>query len=89
MLWGLPILQKPNRTVLEKMKFKDTIWDYPEPLKDEMWRARRIAEFFPFVLKDLSAEEKEVVLKHLGNLNVPDERKELIGMVFGGEHDTD
>ena len=31
-------------------------WDYPNPLKDDLWRARRMAEFFPFVLEKLTVE---------------------------------
>ena len=71
------------------MDLKRLTWDYPEPLKDDLWRARRIAEFFPFVLENLSIEDKEALLKHLDNLYVPDERKELIRMVCSGEQDTD
>ena len=71
------------------MKFSKINWDYPHPLKDETWRARRIAEFFPFVLDELTGEDREVLLEHLDNINVPYERKEFIRMVCGGEQDTD
>jgi len=48
-----------------------------------------MAEFFPFILKDLTKENKELLLEHLDKINVPDERKEFIRMVCGGKQDTD
>lgn len=63
-------------------------WDYPHPLKDDMWRARRLAEYFPFVIAGLTREDKEILLKNLDKINLPDERKEFIRMVCGGEQDT-
>jgi hypothetical protein len=61
------------------------VWDYLHPLKDELWRARRIAEFFPFVVEEITKEDKEILLRHLDNINVPDERKEFIRMVCSGK----
>lgn len=71
------------------MDMKDLTWDYPHPLKDDLWRARRLAEFFPFVLKELGEEEKELLLRHLHEINLPDERKEFIRMVCGGKQGID
>lgn len=67
------------------LSLKSAIWDYPGPLKDELWRARRIADFFPFVLEDLSEEDTRILLKHLDEINVPEERKEFIRMVCADE----
>jgi len=71
------------------LDLRHLVWDYPQPLKDDLWRARRMAEFFPFILKDLTKENKELLLEHLDKINVPDERKEFIRMVCGGKQDTD
>ncbi|MFQ6003646.1 MAG: hypothetical protein ACE5KJ_07865 [Candidatus Zixiibacteriota bacterium] len=71
------------------MRLKDMVWDYLNPLKDDLWRARRMAEFLPFVFEDLSKEDKHLLLKHLDNINVPNERKEFIRMICGGKQDTD
>ena len=72
-----------------RLTLKRLVWDYPHPLKDDLWRARRIAEFFPFIIEDLTHEDKEFLLEHLDKINVPDERKEFIRMVCGGEQDSD
>ena len=48
-----------------------------------------MAEFFPFVLEELTEEDKQILLKHLDNIKVPDERKEFIRMVCGGKQDID
>lgn len=64
-------------------------WDYPHPLKDDMWRARRLAEFFPFILDALTREDKDLLLRELDRIKLPDERKEYIRMVCGGQQDTD
>ncbi|MCP4667427.1 MAG: hypothetical protein GY849_13780 [Deltaproteobacteria bacterium] len=48
-----------------------------------------MAEFFPFVLRTLTQEDKEVLLRNLDKINLPDERKEFIRMVCGGKQDTD
>ncbi len=71
------------------MDLKRLIWDYPHPLEDEGWRARRLAELFPFVLEKLTQEDKELLLRELDRINIPDERKEFIRMVCGGKQDTD
>ncbi|MBE9569700.1 MAG: hypothetical protein IMF11_03680 [Proteobacteria bacterium] len=71
------------------MDLKRLVWDYPHPLKDDLWRARKIAELFPFVLEKLTEEDKQILLQHLDNINVPDERKEFIRMVCGGKQDTE
>lgn len=71
------------------MELKQLIWDYPHVLKDDEWRARRMAEFFPFVQEALTQEDKELILKHVDKISLPEERKELIRMVCHGEPDTD
>jgi hypothetical protein len=71
------------------LDLKDLVWDYPHLLKDDLWRARRMAEFFPFVLEELTREDKEVILRHLDKINLPDERKEFIRMVCGEKQYTD
>ncbi len=70
------------------MHLKRLIWDYPNPLKDDLWRATRMAEYFPFVFEELTQEDKQMLLKHLDTINVPDERKDFIRMVCGGKQDT-
>jgi len=67
------------------MDLKDLTWDYPEPLKDEAWRARRLAEFFPFIADSLTMEDKALLLKEIERINLPEERKEIIRMVCGGD----
>ena len=71
------------------MDLKRLVWDYQHPLKDDLWRARRMAEFFPFVLEELTREDKVVLLRHLDKINLPEERKEFIRMVCGEKQDTD
>lgn len=63
------------------MKPVHLIWDYRQLLGDEDWRARRLAEFFPFIIDSLSDEDKALLLSRLDELHVPEERKELIKMV--------
>jgi hypothetical protein len=53
-------------------------------LDDRMWRARRMAEYFPFILDELTREDKELLLKELDKINLPEERKEFIRMICGG-----
>ena len=60
------------------MNLKRIIWDYGEPLEDELWRARRLAEFFPFVFGDLTDEDKNLILRYLDQIKLPDERKTII-----------
>jgi hypothetical protein len=60
------------------MDLKRITWDYDEPLEDELWRARRLAEFFPFVADDLT-------LRHLDRIKLPDERKTIIRIVCTAE----
>lgn len=69
------------------MDLKDLTWDYTEPLKDEAWRARRLAEFFPFVADSLTREDKALLLREIDKINLPEERKEIIWMVCAGEGD--
>jgi len=71
------------------MNLKRITWDYENPPEDELWRATRLAEFFPFVAADLTWEEKELILKYLDQIKLPNERKQIIRMVCGGEKDTD
>jgi hypothetical protein len=67
------------------MDLKDLTWDYAEPLKDEAWRARRIAEFFPFVADSLTKGDKALLLREIDKMNLPEERREIIRMVCKGE----
>jgi hypothetical protein len=67
------------------MDLKDLTWDYADPLKDDAWRARRLAEFFPFVAEGLSRKDKDLLLREIDRINLPDERKEFIRMVCTGE----
>lgn len=69
------------------MKLTHLTWDYKQPLEDEQWRARRLAEFFPFILEDLTPQDKALLLKMLDELNLPVERKEFIRMVCHEQSD--
>ncbi len=75
------------------MDLKRLTWDYADPPKDDAWRARRLAEFFPFVVEGLSAEDKDLLLREIDKITLPDERKEYIRMACRGERngkqDTD
>lgn len=71
------------------MNLKRITWDYESPPEDELWRARRLAEFFPFVAADLAREDKELIVRHLDQMSLPDERKQIIRMVCGAEQNTD
>jgi len=67
------------------MDLKHLTWDYPTPLENDTWRARRLAEFFPFVVEGLSKEDKALLLREMDPLNLPDERKEYIAMICGAD----
>jgi len=67
------------------LDLKRLTWDYQNPLKDDAWRARRLAEYFPFVVEGLCREDKDLLLREIERINLPDERKEIIRMVCGGE----
>ena len=67
------------------MKLKGLVWDYPHPLKDDNWRARRLAEFFPFILDELTREDMDLLLRELHRLDLPEERKEYVRMVCSEE----
>ena len=67
------------------MNLKCLVWDYPHPLKDDAWRARRLAEFFPFILDELTRRDMDLLLKEVDRLNLPEERKAFIRMVCRGE----
>lgn len=71
------------------MDLRDLTWDYADPPGDELWRATRIAEFFPFVLEEISQEDRVLLLRHLDEIHVPDERKEFIRMVCGGKQGSE
>ena len=71
------------------MDLKRITWDYGEPLEDELWRARRLAEFFPFVAEDLTGEDKNLILRYLDQIKLPDERKTIIRIVCSAEKDSD
>jgi hypothetical protein len=60
---------------------KEITWDYGDPPEDEVWRARRLAEFFPFVADNLTQEDKELIIRYLDQIKLPEERKEIIGMI--------
>lgn len=63
------------------MKLEHLTWDYNQPLEDELWRARRMAELFPFILEELTPRDKMLLLSKLDELRLPAERKEFIRMV--------
>jgi hypothetical protein len=65
------------------LDLKRLVWDYSHPLDDDMWKARRLAEFFPFILDKLTREDKDLLIKELDKINLPEERKEFIRMVCG------
>jgi len=71
------------------MDLKRITWDYGDPPEDELWRARRLAEFFPFVVDDLAQADRELIIRYLDQINLPDERKEIIRIVCGAEQNTD
>jgi len=71
------------------MDIREITWDYDNPPGDELWRARRLAEFFPFVADDLTQEDKEIILRHLDRIHLPDERKQIIRIVCGAEENLD
>ena len=71
------------------MDLRDLTWDYPELPGDDLWRATRIAEFFPFVLEEISQEDKVLLLRHMEEIHVPEERKEFIRMVCGGKQGSE
>jgi len=68
-----------------EMTLKDIVWDYPRPLDDKLWRARRMAEYLPFVLDKLTRKDKEILLEHLDKIDLPEERKEFIRLVCSGK----
>jgi hypothetical protein len=70
------------------MNLKQITWDYDDPLADELWRARRLAEFFPFVAEDLSQEDKNLLLRYLDQIKLPDERKTIIRIACSAEEDS-
>jgi hypothetical protein len=67
------------------MDLKQITWDYREPLEDELWRARRLAEFFPFVVEGLTSKEKDLLLMYLDQIKIPDERKTIIRIACSAE----
>jgi hypothetical protein len=70
------------------MELKHITWDYDEPLEDELWRARRLAEFFPFVAEDLTEEDRNLLLRYLDQIKLPDERKTIIRITCSAEKDS-
>lgn len=70
------------------MDLRQITWDYGEPLEDEAWRARRLAEFFPFVADKLTQEEKDLILRHLDQIKLPDERKTIIRIACSAQKDS-
>lgn len=48
------------------MDLNDLRWDYAELLKDDAWRARRLAEFFTIPLPDERKEYIRMVCKGRG-----------------------
>jgi hypothetical protein len=73
---------------MRTMELKQITWDYGEPLEDELWRARRLAEFFPFVVEDLTGEDKNLILRYLDQIKLPDERKTIIRIACSAEKDS-
>ena len=71
------------------MDLKQITWDYGDPLEHEVWRARRLAEFFPFVVDDLTQEDKKLIVRYLDQITLPEERKEIIRIVCGAKQNTD
>jgi hypothetical protein len=71
------------------MKNTNFCWDYLKPPGDDMWRARRMAEYFPFVVENLTGQDKKLLLSRLDSLNLPEERKAFIRMVCDEKQDTD
>jgi len=64
------------------MDLRQITWDYAEPLQDEAWRARRLAEFFPFVADEFTRADKNVILRYLDQIKLPDERKAITNLSF-------
>jgi len=60
-----PAKRKKTSTKKEavSLNLKSMLWDYPHHLKDDLWRARRMAEFFPFVLEELTDSISSLWLK--------------------------
>ncbi|MEW6664632.1 MAG: hypothetical protein AB1512_05355 [Thermodesulfobacteriota bacterium] len=67
------------------MELRHLTWDYSQPPEDDLWRATRIAEYFPFVLETLPDDDRQLVLEYLDDIRVPEERKDFIRMVCGGK----
>ena len=55
---------------------KEIVWDYDEPPKDNLWRLRRIAMFFPAYCDDPETVKK--LYDHLDELGVDEERRVTI-----------
>lgn len=70
------------------MELKQITWDYGEPLEDNLWRARRLAEFFPFVAEDLTEEDKNLILRYLDQIKLPAERKTIIRIACSAAKDS-
>lgn len=62
---------------------RELVWDYPSPPKDERWRARRIALFFPQFGRD--RETVAVLYRYLDELQVPPGIRELV-VLYAREH---
>mgnify|MGYP006294654497 CR=1 FL=1 len=71
------------------MDLRDLTWDYADPLEDDAWRARRLAEYFPFVAEGICREDRELLLREIDGMNLPEERKELIRIVCTGEENEE
>lgn len=83
------ITEQSREGWVRRMDLKRITWDYENPLEDELWPARRMAEFFPFVAGDITREDKNLILRYLDQIKLPDERKAIIRIVCGAEKDTD
>ncbi len=55
---------------------KEIVWDYQEPPQDELWRLRRLADFFPQFGRDRASVRG--LMRRLPELRVPPEVAELI-----------
>ena len=55
---------------------KEIVWDYEVPPQDELWRVRRLADFFPHFGRERASVRG--LMRHLPDLRVPPEVAELI-----------
>ena len=56
----------------------EIVWDYPEAPRDELWRLRRLAEFFPQFGRDVPSVTALYLRRH--ELGAPPDLIELVEM---------